>query len=216
MIARETFKIWAPPEAKWTDWVRPVPFIDLDKNIKINEFYDWTIPTIIYINDIPKDTAIIIDMPGYFSIKEGISLTKFGFRPIPIYNGTNEQNGSIATVNNKIIEPALIWGAEELKKIKIENDAPPAFLLDSNRMHRHKMNLSTFDNSWDIYHQDLPSANYLKENQITKIIVRGEKIQEDLKKILYQYQKENIEIMFTKGYEPPKIVKIKKQKEKEI
>lgn len=216
MIAREIFKIWAPSEAKWTEWVRPVPFIALDKHTKTNEFYDWSIPTINYISENTKDTAIIIDIPGYESIKEGIALTKLGFRPIPIYNGTNEQEGAISTVNNHIIEPALIWGAEELQKIKIENDAPPTFLLDSNRMHRHKMNLSVFDNSWDIYHQDLPSAHYFKNNKIKKIIVRGEKIQNDLKKILYQFQKENIQIMFTNGFESPKEVKIKKQKEKEI
>ena len=99
--------------------------------------------------------------------------------------------------------------------MEISNDAPPTFLLDSNRMNRFKMNVSVFDNSWDIYAQDLPSAEYFLKNGINKIIVRGEKIQKDLRKILYKFQKKGIKILYTNGYEEPKGVKIKKTLEKD-
>jgi len=215
MTGREAFKIWAPTGIKWTDWIRPVPFVAIDKHIENYEFYNFTIPNINYINKLETDTAVIIDISGYDSIKEGIALAKIGFRPIPIYNGTNEQQGAKATTNNHIIGPALIWGALELTKITINSDTSPVFLLDSNRMHRLKINDSIFDNSWDIYAQDLPTAEYFLKNGINKIIVRGESmIQKDLKKILYKFQTKKIDILFTNGYEEPKKVVIKKTKEK--
>lgn len=27
MIGKEIYKIWAPFDCMWTDWVRPVPFV---------------------------------------------------------------------------------------------------------------------------------------------------------------------------------------------
>lgn len=215
MTGIDIFKIWAPTEANWVDWVRPVPFVSIDNRFEAYEVGDFTIPNISYIKELKKDTAIIIDLPGNESIKEGLATAKLGFRPIPIYNGTDEQKGAMATVDNHSIKIGLIKGAKELQKIKISNDAPPTFLLDSNRMNRFKMNVSVFDNSWDIYAQDFPTAEYFLKNGINKIIVRGEKIQKDLRKILYKFQKKEIKILFTNGYEEPKEVKIRKPLEKD-
>ena len=210
MTGRDIFKIWAPIGAKWVDWVRPVPFIEIDEGSNKYELNNFIIPKINYIKELYKDTAIIIDLPGNDSILEGIALSKIGYRPIPIYNGTNEQEGSMPTVDNRIIEYGLVKGALELEKINLDNNALPVFLLDSNRTNRYKMNISVFDNSWDIYDQDIPTAEYFLKNRITKIIIRGETIQRDLKIILYKFQKKGIEILFTNGSEEPKKVKIKK------
>ena len=210
MTGRDVFKIWAPTGAKWTEWVRPVPFIAINEYSRNNYIFDFSIPNINYIKKMPNDTAVIVDLPGNDSIKEGIGLAKIGFRLVPIYNGTNEQKGAIPTVNNHAIETGLIKGALELEKIEVKSDALPVFLLDSNRTNRFKMNVSIFDNSWDIYPQDMPSAEYLLKNGINKIIVRGECLQIDLKKILYDFQKKGIQIFLTNGYEEPKIVKINK------
>ena len=215
MTGIDIFKIWAPLGAKWIDWVRPVPFIAINNSFKAYEFGDFTIPNINYINELHTDTAIIVDLPGNDSIKEGLGLAKLGFRPIPIYNGTNEQKGAMATVNNHAIEIGLIKGSLELEKIKISNNAPPTFLLDSNRTNRFKMDVSIFDNSWDIYAQDIPTAEYFLKNDINKIIVKGESIQRDLKKILYKFQKKGIKIFFTDGYEEPKEMTIKKHLRKD-
>lgn len=225
MTNKEIFKIWSNTLNKWTRWIRPVPFVNIDK-LKTNyDYYDFTIPSIKYlekdaeINEDKcktnnksnyKDTAIIVDLPGLDSIKEGIALARFGFIPIPIYNGTNETEGSIGTVDSHIIEYGLKKGATFLKDIEIENNATPAFLLDSNRMNRHKMNASVFDNSWDLYPQDVPSAKFFIENNITKIIIVTNKIEKDLRKIFYKYQKEGIQFFITDGYEKIKKVKIRK------
>ena len=156
------------------------------------------------------DTAIIIDESGVDSIEEGIALAHLGYIPIPIFNGTNPSINSKATTNNSIIEPLLIWGALKLKEIKLNKDNPPVFLLDSNRLHRYKITSSIFDNSWDIYPQDLPSAEYFLNKGITKIIIRGEKVNKDLRKILAKYQKNNLQIFFTNGYDSPDKIRLRK------
>jgi hypothetical protein len=101
------------------------------------------------------------------------------------------------------LENALVWGASELAKLELAQDAPPAFLLDSNRTHRHKMSVSVYDNSWDLYGQDIPSAKFFRENGIEKIIVRGAgaKIQKDLARIFKGFKKAGMKIVFTKGWE---------------
>jgi hypothetical protein len=210
MIGRDIFNIWAPRGAKWVEWVRPVPFVAINEDFKSYDVCEFIIPNITYINEVLRDTAIIVDLSDDEGIKEGIALAKIGFRPIPLYNGTEPQEGAMATIDNNVIEFGLIKGAMELQKITISNDAPPAFLLDSDRMHRYRMNESIFDNSWDIYPQDIPSAKYFLENGIDKIMVVGEKMQKDLKRILYKFQKEGIKISFVKRYEEPKEMVIRK------
>ncbi|MCL2814822.1 MAG: hypothetical protein FWD23_09505 [Oscillospiraceae bacterium] len=210
MTGKDIFQTWAPAGCKWTAWARPVPFIAINDGHKIKSAMNFTIPGVNYIDKAPNNTAIILDLPGYDGIKEGIALAMSGFRPIPLYNGTNGQKGAMALVDNRAVESALIWGASELEKLKIDKDAPPAFLLDSNRTHRFRLNGFVFDNSWDLYDQDIPSPEYFINNEIDKIIVRGETIQKDLIRILYKFQKQKITILFTNGYKDPKKVAIKK------
>lgn len=210
MTGKDVYKIWAPSASKWTQWVRPVPFIQIDsEDFKVYKSGNFSIPKINYINEIQNDTAIIVDLPEYYSINEGLALSKIGYRPIPVYNGTSETKGARATVDNHAVEAGLIWGAIELEKIELKNDAPPVFLVDSNRLNRYKLDISIFDNSWDLYPQDIPSAEYFLENGIDKIIVRGNSFNMDLKKILYKHQNKGMKIYFTEGYEKPKIVKLK-------
>ena len=210
MTGKDIFKIWAPAGCEWTDWVRPVPFITMRDFNNMNATMNLAMPAIFYLNKTRNHTAIILDLPGYDGVKEGLSLASLGFRPIPLYNGTSGQNGAAALIDFHAIESALIWGASELEKLAIRRDAPPAFLLDSNRMFRFRMNASVFDNSWDLYGQDMPSAKYFIHNGITEIIVRGEKIQRDLVRILYPFQKEGMKILFTNGFKEPETTKIKK------
>ena len=216
MTGKEVYKIWAPFDAKWTDWVRPVPFVQIDdEDFKVYINGNFDIPKINYINKLKKDTAIIVDLPEHYSINEGIALAKIGYRPIPVFNGTAETKGAKATVDNHAVETGLIWGGIELQKIELDKNAPPVFLTDSNRLNRYKLDISIFDNSWDLYHQDLPSAEYFLKNGINKIIVRGNRFNRDLKKILYRHQEKGIKIYFTEGYENPEEIKLKKIKDKD-
>lgn len=204
MTGKEIYEIWAPVGKKWVDWVRPVPFVAMNEYSKMYSLSNFIIPTIDFLDEKYADAAIIVDLPGAQSVVEGIALAKAGYRPIPIFNGTIEQQGARATVDNQSVGAALEWGASELRHIEISDDALPAFLTDSNRMHRFKMEVSLFDNSWDVYHQDIPSAEYFLNNGIHKIVIIGESLSKDLKKILYGFQKKKIQILLTKGYETPK------------
>lgn len=215
MTGKEVYRLWAPIGAKWIDWVRPVPFIQIDyEDFKVYKSCSFVIPKINYIDVLEKDTAIIVDLPEYYSINDGLALAKIGYRPIPVFNGTAQTKGARSTVDNHAVEAGLIWGALELNKIELEKNAPPVFLTDSNRMNRYKIDISIFDNSWDLYHQDLPSAEYFLSNGINKIIVRGNIFNNDLQKILYRHQEKGMKIYFTEGYDEPKQVKLKKIKDK--
>ena len=209
MRGKEIYKIYAPNGAKWIDWVRPVPFVAIDTyNRKpIANFLDRKA---MFLKKYQQDTAIFIDLPGKESIELGIGLAHIGYRPIPVFNGTDEQQGSQATTNTYLIESCLINGSQKLKNIKLKNDANPTFLLDSHRTNRYRAKESIFDNSWDLYKQDIPSAEYFKQNGITKIIVVGETIQRDLKKIFLKFQEKGIDIYITDGYTLPKKVKLTK------
>ncbi len=209
MKGKEIYKIYAPNGAKWIDWVRPVPFVAIDTyNRKpIANFLDRKA---MFLKKYQQDTAIFIDLPGKESIELGIGLAHIGYRPIPVFNGTDEQQGSQATTNTYLIESYLINGSQKLKNIELKNDANPVFLLDSHRTNRYRAKESIFDNSWDLYKQDIPSAEYFKQNGITKIIVVGETIQRDLKKIFLKFQEKEIDIYITDGYTLPQKVKLTK------
>lgn len=211
LLGKEAYKIWAPFGKKWVDWVRPVPFVELDMQKKPYCVSKLIIPEITCIKEASDRMAVIVDLPGEDSIEMGLALAKAGYRPIPIYNGVREQAGARATVDNQSIEEAILLGAEELVKIQIPEDAPPAFLVDTNRLQRFKMNDSIFDNSWDVYPQDLPSANYFLSKQINKILVIGHSLSRDLKEIFYDFQKKGIQILISDGYESAKSIKIKKE-----
>lgn len=216
MTVKEIYKIWAPFGKKWVDWVRPVPFVEMNNYTKMYNYSEFIISPVNYADGMSKDTAFLVDLPGMESVKEGLALARLGFRPIPIFNGTAEQNGARATTDNQSVSLALALGASELEKLEIEEDAMPAFLTDRNRLQRYKMDVSVFDNSWDVYHQDLPSAEYLWDNGVRKLVVVSETVAKDLKKILYVYQKKNIEIYLTNRYEQVKKVRIRKPFIKEI
>lgn len=209
MNGLDIYKIYAPENTKWTEWVRVVPFVAINTYNR-EPAQNWLIPIVNFIQKYDEKTAIFVDLPNQQSIEMGIALAKLGYRPIPIFNGTTEQINSQATTNNYLTERALINGAENLKKITLKSDTNPAFLLDSLRTNAFRSKESIFDNSWDIYGQDIPSAKYFKENGITKIIVVGSKIQRDLRKIFFKFQEIGIDLYLTNGYLPIEKYKLTK------
>lgn len=198
MTNKECYRIWAPSGKKWSDWVRPVPFIAAQANVKGYHLGELSIPMIDFIDESFHQAAIIVDLPGDESVEMGLALAKTGYRPVPVYNGTIEQENARATVDNQTVGAALLWGAEVLKEIEIAENALPAFLIDKNRLHRFKVDAGVFDNSWDIYPQDLPSADYFLKNGIHKIIVISNSMSKDLKAIFRKFKKKNIQICLMK------------------
>ena len=209
MNAREIYSIWAPTGALWTDWTRVVPFLDINKSIK-ESAVQVNFPHIFYVSELQRNCAIFSDLPNHHAILEGVSLAKMGWRPIPLYNSCSGPKNAMSLIDNSNIEAALLLCTNELKELSLHLDAPPVFLLDSTRVNMYKMNASVFDNSWDLYAQDIPSAKYFLQNGIKKIVIRGDRILRDLRGILYQFQKKGIKIYFTKGFEKPKAVTVRK------
>lgn len=194
MTNKECYQIWAPSGKKWTEWVRPVPFITAQANVKGYHIGKLSIPTVDSIDARFENAAIIVDLPGDEGVELGLALAKKGYRPVPIYNGTIEQENARATVDNQTVGAALLCGAEILKEIEIKDDALPVFLTDKNRLNRFKIDASIYDNSWDVYPQDLPSADYFLNNGIQKIVVISDSLSKDLKAVFRKYKKKKIEI----------------------
>jgi len=194
MTNKEAYKIWAPFGKRWTDWVRPVPFIAARADVKGYHIGQLCVPGIECVDETWKNAAVIVDLPGDESVEIGLALAKLGYRPIPIYNGTIEQENARATVDNQTVGAALLHGANILEQIEIKDDALPVFLLDKNRLNRFKVDISVFDNSWDVYPQDLPSADYFLKNGINEIIVISNTLSRDLKVVFRKFRKKGIHI----------------------
>lgn len=209
MLGKEIFKIYAPKNAKWTEWVRPVSFVAIDTYNR-KPISNWIERKVMFMNQYEEDTAIFIDLPGKESVELGIGLAHLGYKPIPLFNGTDEQIGSQPTTDTYLIESCLINGSEKLKGISLPDNANPAFLLDSSRTNRYRAKESIFDNSWDLYKQDIPTPTYFKQNGITKIVIVGNSVQHDLKKIFLDFQNAGIEIYLSDGYTPAQTIKLKK------
>lgn len=213
-LSWSVYKAFVPKVNIWSNWVRPVPFINIGIG-KRNYRYLYEEQHIFDSKDkdmeiFTKETAIIVDMPGISSINAGMHLLKEGFRPIPLYNGTIEEENARNIVDNQAVSEGLMWIGAKLQECNISDDAKPAFLLDSNRLIQYKRHVSLYDNSWDIYAQDMPSAQYLKDNGVNRILLISERISGDLRKILLNYQKTGIEIYLKKLYEEPKRIKVRK------
>lgn len=184
------YKIWAPDDALWAQWVKPVLFM---KEPYINNL-EMNIPDIEWITDYDLNTMIIIDLPAENGVFEGLALAKSGYRPVPLYNGVNGSNEDSMLVDVRNIVKALYKGGDILASCRIHPEAPPVMLLDSNRMEGGIIIPGMYDNRWCVFPQDMPSASFLQKQRIYKIIVRSDIIRNDLAHILRRYQEGGIKI----------------------
>jgi len=193
---RETlFEIWAPASAVWSAWAKPVLFA------QANIYRDVAEPLLTTFDtewaSAPNDlSAIIVELPGAESVALGLALARRGYRPVPLFNSCNGPRPAVP------VEPILLAlraSATDLAAQSIPHDAPPAFLLDGNRM-KSAVPLSpgVFDNRSVVFPQDFPSANALGRMGIRSAIVlrRGDQtIQDDLRHVLRRWQEAGITIL---------------------
>ena len=200
----QAYKTWAPDGARWTQWAKPVMFMDPAESL----FTNLKIPEIDWIRELEQDTMIIVDLPGPDGVAESLALAHMGYRPVPLYNGVDGRVFSMAVKVGEI-RKALFAGADKLAGYDISPEAPPVFMLDSNRMEVSGKQPGTFDNRWCVFPQDMPSASFLQKAGIRRVIVRSDKIRNDLAHILLRYQKEGIEIFICPERETKKISIVK-------
>lgn len=186
----DTYRIWAPDDALWTGWAKPVLFSREPRQhtTLLNEAAaEWAQTS-------DKSTALIVDLPGESSVLEGIALAKQGYRPVPLYNGVYGPNKNAMAIDVTSIVNALYQGAKELQSLSISADAAPAFLLDSDRLEGASRLAGKYDNRWCVFPQDMPSASFLLSHGIAQVYLRANGIQNDLIHILRRYQEKGIKI----------------------
>ena len=208
----EVYKTWAPNNAEWTQWAKPVMFANMTSPARTDEQFSINIPEIKWLDFYSQNTAIIVDLPSEKSVEETLALAQIGYRPVPLYNGVCKTNIINMIVNTICLSKALYEGAKLLPAMNIKNDAPPVFMLDSGRMKNWYKTPGMYDNRWCVFPQDMPSASFLLKQKINKIIVRTEKtpsyfnkvfyednILNDLTHILFRYQTAGIKIHLSCG-----------------
>lgn len=212
MKAIDVYKTWAPKDSIWSPWVRPVSFLNIEN---ANAYYHGLVPQMTNADKVDVKTAVFLDLPGTESVLQGLAYAKEGFQPVALFNATPAQKNARALVDTKSITNLLYWGASYLKDFQLKPDARPVFLLDSTRLLRYRVSTSIYDNSWDLYDQDIPSAEFFFQQNIDKILVIGEKINRDLARIFYKFQQKGMIILWSDGLCDAKVMILKKPPKKD-
>ncbi len=190
----EAYRAWAPDDALWTQWAKPVLFM---RSAEVS-FKGLEIPEAGWVQSLDNQAMLIVDLPGQKGVIESLALARMGYRPVPLYNGVDGRASSMLVEVGEIAK-ALFCGADMLAAYDISQEAPPVFMLDSNRMNGRGKQPGTYDNRWCVFPQDMPSAAFLQNAGIHRVIVCSAGIQNDLSHILHRYQKEGIEICLCTG-----------------
>lgn len=165
--ARALFEMWAPVASRWSAWAKPALFTYLPPTaVAPAERVPWTSAGAMPLGS--GRHAVVVDLPGVEGIACGLALAERGFRPVPLYNLTQGIGKEVVAVDPLIA--ALHDGAELLQTLAMPDDAPPAFLLDSNR-HVGVASPSMFDNRWMVFPQDFPSGRALMSAGIERVLV---------------------------------------------
>lgn len=207
MTNEELFEIWAPGGATWSAWAKPVLFAQREMTIQSaaapafeqtssaaggeQEFHldaGWVPPA-------GDREALVIDLPGEQSVRVGLALAGQGYRPVPLYNACV---GPAAVVPMERILEWIVRGASHLARLNLPENAPPAFLLDLNRLKGTAApSPGRFDNRWMTFPQDFPSANFLLAQSIRSVLLvqsRPGQSQEDLAHVLLRWQEAGLSL----------------------
>lgn len=216
MTPEELYEIWAPADSVWSAWIIPVPFAQLvcpevSSPAELSEFQlDW-------VQDSGSgDVAMVVDLPGSDAIYYGLHLLARGYRPVPVIDGSpgpelsfqvsfglpnapGAPGKSASVVDMRELLRALCQGAVTLKDATVQPNAPPAFLLDSNRMTVAPFSVEgAFDNRWMIFPQDFPSSRFLRDRGIRRVIYVHDRFvaqpPDDVAHVLLRWQEDGISI----------------------
>ena len=211
MTAEETYEVWAPKGAVWSPWVAPVLFTQLDCASRMGELFTEWVPA--WAQWVGEKTAVILDIPGADAVRIALALARRGMTPVPLFNAspapliglnlnsTSESPDYEAVPMRQLIN-AMCWGTQELVKLRLSRSetSAPVFLLDSRRLGR-AVAPEMFDNRWMLVPQDFPSATFLRERGIIRVLLvhpGGSFPQADLDHVLLRYQEQGLEMLTVK------------------
>lgn len=194
-LGAEAYEVWAPPEATWSPWVKPVLFAQ-EMGPMFTAPPAWPGHDVSWAPKASEGAAIVVDLPGVESVAVGIALAEAGYRPVPLFNGCHAFG---AVVNTGTTVQVLAAATDVLRQVSLPADAPPAFLLDANRTAGGIKSVSPgkFDNRWITFPQDFPSANFLLSRGIRRVVLRQAREggpQEDLAHVLLRWQEAGLPI----------------------
>lgn len=198
--ARALFSIWAPEDSPWSAWAKPVLFVQSEEPVPTPlppAELAAEIASRITSSRAPAHAggaAIVVDMPGAQGIACGLVLAELGFRPIPLYNATTGQGQELIDLNP--LRSGLIEGAALLQSIRLPDNAPPAFLIDSRRVDGMPAP-NMYDNRWMVFPQDFPSARALMAAGLgTVVAIRSDAVamKPDLRWVMRHWKREGVEV----------------------
>jgi len=194
MTREEVFEAWAPAGALWSQWAKPVLFaqIGMQFGAAVPRRY-WRAEDVSRVPE-PGDAAIVVDLPAIVSLSLGMALGQRGYRPVPLYNACM---GANAACDLGPVLAALQAWAPEIARMSIDPGAPPAFLLDAERLTPQRpVGPGVFDNRWVVFPQDFPSGNFLLSRGIRRVVLVQDRDapMNDLAHVLLRWQEAGIAI----------------------
>ena len=218
----EIYNIWAPRDAVWSGWVKPVLYSFMDGVFENPSLQ----PVKLDLNWVPPagSAGIVLDLPGADGVIWGIQLARSGYRPVPLYNALpfplNEtlmapKLRHESTVHVDPIVGALVGATAILSELKLSSAAPPVFLLDADRrLAKVDPRPGRFDNRSVCFTTDFPSASFLLSHGIATVILVQEDtfIGNDLLQVLLEWQTGGISLLRKKARDSasPKSFRVKR------
>jgi hypothetical protein len=206
MDRREAFDAWAPPDAPWSAWVKPVLFAHIDEDVMPSSLPkpSWLHDDLFalradadYRTSARRRVAVVLDVPDVEGVAAGVALRDLGFQPVPLYTSLPGP-GRDAVVPMERILAGLLAAALELRQRPVPRDAQPAFLLDARRSAEGVFpRPGVFDNRSVCFATDFPSAGRLREGGVEAIVLAQSGSFEpriDLLRTLAQWQDEGLAI----------------------
>jgi len=222
MTREEVFEAWAPAASIWSPWVKPVLFAHVPSSAQaLTVAADTELDTIA--ERLPagdRATALVLDLPGSLGVRFAEALIERRFRPVPLYNSCPPPERSLrAGIDVYPILDALVAQASVMDRARLPSDAPPAFLLDSDRRLGRAGYVAapgTFDNRWISLPTDFPSSNYLRARGIERAVVVQDRALEpaaDLSHTLMRWQEGGVTIhgvALVSGVGTPQVIRVKR------
>ena len=208
MTGKELYLRWTAQAGIFASWVTPVLFaqpFDYPDTAPITAVNpDWIRAA--------KDFALIIDLPGATSFEFVPALLEAGFAAVPIFNASpapdvvvrplqlvssESTDKNPAVIEMRPIITALSGLSSAVSAVDARDPKRPAFLLDANRLRLTPTDEKDFDNRWMVFPQDFPSADFLKSQGISGVLLVQRSIQiplDDLSHVLRRWQDAGLEI----------------------
>jgi hypothetical protein len=222
MKPEEAFACWAPDRSPWSDWAKPVGFLQpvfqpayteppaappalaapwapaTRAERRLGDGAGYRAGALVGGERAAELAAVVVELVGPRAVGAGLALARAGYFPVPLFNAVD---GPLAVVDVRGIHAALLGGAVELARAldAVPDDAPPAFLIDAARQGTRRAAPRELDNRSVVFPQDFPSAVRLRGAGVTRVLWVREPGAEgpparDLGVVLYGYQEGGLRI----------------------